>query len=134
MIEPNYVMKGFCTRVIDGDTVVLSVSPAFKLIFQDYKFRLHGIDTPELNSKDPFQREQAQKAKDFVRVAIEGKDILVKSIRNSKGAESIDSFGRYLVEILYIEFVNVGGIMIPTQRNLNDELLSRGLATVWDGK
>lgn len=125
MIQPNYVMKATVIRVIDGDTVCLSVSPAFNFYFHGYKFRLHGIDTPEKNSTDPDKRALAMKATEYVKNAIESKPILVQFIKTKGGADLIDSFGRYLAVIFYTEN--------GEQRNLNDELLALGLATKWEG-
>lgn len=124
MIEPNYVMKCFVDRVIDGDTVVLRVSPAFKIVLMDYKFRLYGIDTAELNSKDEAQRELAKKAKDHVIAAILGKEVIIQAIRTKQSYEMIDSFGRYLVVVYYDKK--------GEQVNLNEELVAMGLAKVWE--
>lgn len=123
MIEPNYVMKGFVERVIDGDSVIMTVSPAFKIYLKNYKFRFYGIDTAELNSKDPGERDLAKQAKTHVVSAIEGKDVIIKTIKNTKGAELIDSFGRYLVIIYYMKD--------EIQIDLNFELLELGLAKAW---
>lgn len=120
-IGPNYTFNGTVTRVIDGDTVVMTVSPAFKIQLVDYKFRLYGIDTCELNAKDEELRKKAVEAKHYVQKCIEGKDVVVKTYKNSKGAELIDSFGRYLAEIYYTDDVG-------KQINLNQELLDLGLA------
>lgn len=125
MIAPNYVMKGICTRVVDGDSLVLSVSPAFNVWWEGYRFRLHGIDTYEMNAKDEAERALAIKARDFVRQAIEGKSVVVRSIKNTHGAEKIDSFGRYLVEIFYVD--EVSGV----QLSLNNMLLQQHLAKEW---
>lgn len=126
-MEPNYVMKGRVKRVIDGDTVVMDVSPAFNIWLVDYRFRLYGIDTYEMNSKDPEERMLAVQAKGYVIDKILGQEVMVHSIKNSKGFESIDSFGRYLVEIIYKEDrVTVGEVI-----NLNQELVRMGLASTW---
>jgi micrococcal nuclease len=124
MIEPNYVSKAKVTRVIDGDTVVVTISPGFKLAHVDYKMRLHGIDTAEMNASDKSLRELAVKARMHVTNSILDREVLVKSVKNTLGADLIDSFGRWLAVIFY---VNDAG----EQVNLNEELLSLGLATVW---
>jgi endonuclease YncB( thermonuclease family) len=125
IVAPNYIFKGIVTRVIDGDTLVMTVSPAFKIQLVEYKFRLHGIDTHELNSTDLGKRKLAVEAKEVVRAAVEGKEVLVRTIKNTKGADHIDSFGRYLVEIFYSDPKD------GRQINLNQELLDLGLAIKW---
>lgn len=126
MLQPNYVMQAQVTRVIDGDTLVVNVSPAFKLQFVDYKIRLHGVDTPELNSTDPLVRQKAVDAKMFVRMTVEGKEVLLQTVKRKSGGDTIDSFGRYLAIIYYIGFDG-------QQKNLNEELLALGFAVPYVG-
>ncbi len=123
MIQPNYTFQAKVTRVIDGDSVVMTVSPAFKIQLVDYKFRLYGIDAPEMNSTDEQDRTLARAAKFFVIENTLDKNVIVKTVKNTLGADKIDSFGRYLV-IIYFQ-VGAG------QVNLNDELVRLGMAKEW---
>lgn len=129
-IEPNYVMNAFVTRVIDGDTVVMNIDPAFEVSFNNRKVRLYGIDTAELNSTDPVMRDLAQKARDLVKARVEGKRVIVRSVKNSSGADKIDSFGRYLFDVFYDEIQADGTII---QKSLNQELVDLGLAVPFKG-
>lgn len=124
-VAPNYIMKAKVTRVLDGDTVVMEVSPAFHIHLRDYKFRLFGIDTPETDSKDPAEKKAGLASKKFTTDAVLGKEVLVESKRMARsGLEKVDSFGRYLAVIYYVDADGV-------QRNLNQELLEKGLAKVF---
>lgn len=122
MIAPNYVMKAVVRRVIDGDTIDVTVSPAFK-IKVDIRLRLFGIDTPELNDKDEAKRNKAILAKSHVRNSIEGKDILVQTHKNG---DAVDSFGRYLADVYYPRADGSFGF-------LNQELVELDLAQVFRG-
>ena len=105
----------------------MTVSPAFKIELVDYKFRLDGIDCYELNSTDEHERELARTAKQIVSDLVLNKPVMVKSIKNTHGAEKIDSFGRYLVEIWYQD---EDGDWVC----LNEMLLKLELARFWSKK
>lgn len=124
MTQPNYVMDAQITRVIDGDTVVATVSPGFKIQLVGLKFRLHGINTAELKAKTESQKTSATAAKDYVRAAVENKKVFIKTIKTKAGSDLIDSFGRYLAVIFYETK--------DGQVNLNEELLQKGLAVIYE--
>lgn len=71
-------LKGSVREVIDGDTIVLVEKNGDK-----HRIRLHGIDAPESNTRQPFGEE----AKLYLRDKIEGKDvkIIVKEKRDRYG-------------------------------------------------
>lgn len=127
MISPNYVMNARCLNVVDGDTVDLTVSPAFKIELVNYRFRLYGIDTSELNAKDEAVRAKAVQARDHVVQAVLGRTCLVQTVKNTLGADKIDSFGRYLAVLYYW---NKDG----EQVDLNQELVQMGLAIPYRGQ
>lgn len=110
-----YEYKATVIRVIDGDTIDADVDVGFYATLR-LRLRFIGIDTPELNSKDPVEREKALKAKAYVESILlsDPKPTLV--VKTSKA----DSFGRWLADITYTN----GGV----SKNLNEELLERGLA------
>lgn len=79
-------------RVIDGDTVDLVLDLGFHIRVTD-RFRLNGIDTPELNDKDPVLRDRAQAAKKFTA------DWLTNSGPYLVETYKTDSFGRWLADV-----------------------------------
>lgn len=114
-----------CLRVIDGDTVDLLVDCGFHNHRVD-RFRLYGIDTYELNSKDPVEKVKAQEAKTKM---IEW---LKPSLGTLSTTEQVnwplkvqtrkdpDNFGRWLVGI----WCKVDDVEL----NVNVELVAIGLA------
>lgn len=117
-----------CLRVIDGDSYYLYVDGGFHSYRQE-RFRLIGVDTPELRSKDEPERQRAQEAKVFV----EG--ILKPTPLPAPGGawplrivtfKDPDNFGRYLAEVYYKDDDGV-------EHNLGDELLAKGLAKPYEG-
>jgi micrococcal nuclease len=113
-MEP-YIYRAECLNVVDGDTVDLHVDQGFHS-YRVERFRLLGVNTPELHSKDEFERARAQKAKDFLisKLSPVGKPtgkwpLIVKTTKS-------DSFGRWLCELW------LGDLWV------NKSLLDEGLA------
>lgn len=101
-------------KVIDGDTVDLTLDLGFYAYTQQ-RFRLDGLNTPEMNSKDPSERVKAAEVKNFViRVVGAATCIEVTSTRTEK-------YGRWLAE-LWLDGVS-----------LNNLLLGKGLAIPYSG-
>lgn len=120
--QPHYIYRFFMTRAIDGDTIVGTLDLGFDIKFFERKFRLAGIDTPEMNSKDPAQRAKAQAARDFVKHALDGNtSVVIQTIKSKAGSDAVDSFGRYLAIVCYTDPDGV-------QHQLNEQLLELGLA------
>jgi micrococcal nuclease len=113
-MNPSYLYTGNVTRVIDGDTIDVRVDLGFS-IFTNTRFRLFGIDTPEKTSKIAEVKEIAITATNFVKNAIEGKEITIESMNK-------DKYGRWLAKIHYGEG--------PT---INEQLVALGLAKAYFG-
>ena len=79
----------------------------------DEKIRLARIDAPEVRGKE---KVQGKLARDWLREKILGKEILLRTIKNKKGADSKGKYGRYL-----------GGITLDGV-NLNNALVEVGHA------
>lgn len=89
-----YIYKAKLSRVVDGDSVNLWVDLGFT-VWVEQKFRLIGVNTPELNSSDPEERLRAFEAKNYVIEELSRADeILVESHKTEK-------YGRYLADITY---------------------------------
>jgi micrococcal nuclease len=102
-------------RVVDGDTVDFDVDLGFCMTAA-IRFRVLGIDTPELRGGTDESKALARDAKAFV------EDCLVDAERIIIRTEKADSFGRWLAEIDYLK---------PGQTdysNLSEDLLNAGLA------
>ena len=107
-MKQPYIFRATCTRVIDGDTIDCDIDVGFGLKTHQ-RLRLHGIDTPELRSKELSEREAAQRAKSFVEEWVQGKELFVNTYKS-------DVFGRYLARVYDIDDC------------LNDILLEEGHA------
>ena len=107
--------SGKVLRVVDGDTLDCIIDLGFDISIRK-RCRLHGIDTPELRSKDPSMRGVAIECKMKVEeILAEGKN-RVKIIYHGDG-----KFGRPLVEL------------IVNEKNINKVLIETGYAKEYFG-
>jgi micrococcal nuclease len=122
VLDKLYHYKAKVGRVIDGDTFTLTVIDlgfGMKLTKHgndEIKVRMLGINTRELKSKNKYEKKLAFEAKDYMTDRLkEGTEVIIHST-------GFDVFGRVLA-VVYIG-----------EENLNDTLLSNGLAVVYEDK
>ena len=86
-------------KIVDGDTIYLTVDLGFHVTFF-VKLRLKDVDTPELNSKDEKEREDAEWFKNAVttvlaKLASSDTPLFVESKRKGK-------YGRWIGDIVWL--------------------------------
>jgi len=110
-----YTYKALVKSIYDGDTLRADIDLGFGVILADQSLRLLGIDTPEIRG---VERPQGIISRDFVveRIPV-GSYITITTVKDRK-----EKFGRYLATVYYGE----------EQKNLNEELLSSGMATPYE--
>lgn len=81
-------------RVVDGDTVDVVIDLGFSLKFKQ-RIRLIGVDTPEMRSSDPVERQAAKAATKFVEEWFAARDDLIIRTKLDKRGK----YGRVLGEI-----------------------------------
>ena len=118
MKEAKYTYKAKVVSVYDADTIRVNIQLGFGLSFNGTKgkgesIRLFGINAPEVRGDE---RKNGLISKNFVEHEILGKDVIIETIKDSKG-----KYGRYLANIYYID-------LNGNEVNLNNELVKRGLA------
>ena len=88
-----YTYKATCTYVVDGDTVDLRVDCGFH-ISMTLRFRILGIDTPELRRGTDEEKAAGRAARERVAELLltDEPDLTVKTLK-------ADSFGRWLASI-----------------------------------
>ena len=115
-MEDNYIRKAEVLRVVDGDTIMVSVDCGFRR-FSHEMIRLNRIDTQEIRWIDKIY---GLIAKDFVVDCLEiGSTIYIKTYKG-------DAFGRWLAEVYFHDEETDEWI------NLNDVLLDNGLAVIYE--
>lgn len=102
-----YCYRATCIRVVDGDTVDLSVDLGFN-IHMAHRFRLRGVDTPEIFGvpKESAEFERGSAAKARVQELLMGKDLEVKTEK-----DRTDKYGRYVADI-WVDGVDVGQALL----------------------
>lgn len=89
-----YEYEAVITNVVDGDTLDARVDLGFD-IGVDMRFRLFGIDTPEVRTKDLEEKQRGIDAKVYVEEMCLNKRVIIRSKKDKRG-----KYGRYLAEIL----------------------------------
>jgi micrococcal nuclease len=111
-----YTYRAELKKVVDGDTVDLRVDLGFSVQLNQ-RFRLAGVNTPELHSKDAAEKDRARAAMTFLGSLLSSGPLTVTTDKDSQ-----EKFGRYLARI-----TNGAGVVV------NDELVRLGHAVLYSG-
>lgn len=86
-------------RVVDGDTIDCVIDLGFGLSAA-FRFRLAGIDTPEIYGKEASAR--GQEALEFTKTWLEARKVLVRTTKSAPTTIGIGdgAFGRWLAEFV----------------------------------
>ena len=105
-----------CVHAYDGDTVhVVFKMPSSNDCYK-WVIRIMGIDTPEIKSKNKYEKQLAVKARDFLRELILDKFIIIECL-------DFDKYGRLLGN-LYIE---------GNEKSISNMMIEKGFAKAYDG-
>ena len=111
-----YEYKATIRRVVDGDTVDVTLDLGFNIMYNS-RIRLLGIDTPESRTRDLEEKKRGLAAKDRVKeLCPVGSSVTLKTTKDGRG-----KFGRILGEI-FVDDINV-----------NQQLVSEGHAVEYFG-
>ena len=111
--EKRYYYKAEVLRVIDGDTIDVSLDIGFEISLKK-RLRLEGINTPESRTRNLSEKALGLKAKEFTQKFCARESVIVHTVKTGK-------FGRLLA------LVYVG------DKCLNEELIKAGLAREYFG-
>jgi endonuclease YncB( thermonuclease family) len=112
----RYCYNGTVLKVVDGDTLLVRVDLGFDGFIDD-RFRLRGVDAPELETAD------GQMAKRFVMQRLRtGSTVLLLTY-------GCDKYGRYLADVYFSDGTQPP--TVDTGRFLNREMLEKGVAGYW---
>lgn len=114
-MQPNYTYKAIVTKIIDGDTIDVVIDLGFHLKFTN-RLRLSRINTYELTSSNPNEKQLALAGKSFTESKVLNKDVIIVT-------HKADAFGRYLAEVFFVEN--------QIEYNLSDLLLQNNLAVIF---
>lgn len=109
-----YEYNATVVYVSDGDTIDCDVDLGFTVVLKKVRFRLWGIDTPEITLRGgttPEEKAQGLEVKAWLRERIEGKEVTLKTYMDKQG-----KYDRWLCEVIH------DGV------NLNDYMIDNGMA------
>ena len=109
----DHKYKAKVRRVVDGDTLDLDIDLGFRITLRE-RVRLMGIDTPETRTRDPIEKANGLKSKEFVIGFVADGSVIIK-------VHGFGKFGRPLVDLYK------GSVC------LNDQLVLYGLAVPYFG-
>ena len=102
-----YSYKAIVTDVYDGDTITVDIDLGMGVWLKKQKIRLADIDTPEIRGEE---REEGLKVRDWLRNKILNKEIILETIKDTKG-----KYGRWLGKVWAeenIKYVNVNMLLV----------------------
>lgn len=110
-----YFYNAVVRSVYDGDTLRADIDLGFNIWMYNQNIRLFGIDAPEISGAE---RPAGLVSRQFVldRIPV-GSEIKILTVKDSK-----EKYGRYLATVFYG----------PGMTNLNEELLARGAARLYE--
>ncbi len=117
MIENLFHYRAKIVSVYDGDTCTVEIDLGLSTWIRGEKIRLYRINAPELRGAE---RPEGLKSRDALVALIEGKDVIIQTIKDRK-----EKFGRYLAEVW---LAGEDGALI----NVNDWMVQQGLAVYKD--
>uniref|UniRef100_A0A6C0DG29 TNase-like domain-containing protein n=1 Tax=viral metagenome TaxID=1070528 RepID=A0A6C0DG29_9ZZZZ len=102
------VTRGKVIKVYDGDTITIASKLPYKSS-EIYRFsvRLRGIDSPEIKSKSPVEKELALNSKMCLSNVILGQIVQLKNV-------STEKYGRILADV-YVDDVSVNKWMLENK-------------------
>lgn len=107
-MEPVYIYRATCHRVIDGDTYELDIDLGFK-VYARITVRLRDVDAPELPTADGLRAKAA--AQSLLMLASPLPQIVVQSYKGRR------SFERWVCDV-----------WLPDGRSLADVMVESGNA------
>lgn len=103
-----YHYRAVVRSVYDGDTCTVDIDLGLGAWIHGEKLRLYRINAPEVRGAE---RQAGIQSRDFLRGQIDGREILLQTVKDKKG-----KYGRYLAEIWLLseagDWINVNDLMV----------------------
>ncbi len=97
---PRYHYAGTVKRVVDGDTIIVSLDLGLR-VFTEVSIRIAGIDTPEINKGTPEERARGMAARtELMDILPVESDVYVRTHKDKQ------TFNRYVADILVFGYAN----------------------------
>ena len=85
-MKMDWLYHATCERVVDGDSIILTIDAGFDVLLKSQSVRLYGIDTAETRGGTPELKALGLLAKDYVTQMVpEGSELLIRTYMDRKG-------------------------------------------------
>lgn len=111
VVYPYNTYRALCTEVYDGDTYTMLVDLGFHT-YVTIRVRLKSVDTPEIRTKDPVEKQAGFSSRDRVKELILDQPCVIVTDKDTT------SFDRWIAEVFYF---GEDGAMIHLGQQLLDE-------------
>ncbi len=115
--EPAYLYKATVVRIVDGDTVDVDIDLGFYTWIKKQRIRMVGIDAPEPRGEG---KKEGLAATAYLKNLVEGKEIIIQTIKGRDGGDSRGKYGRWLGR-LFINGLDVNRHMIEAGHAIGDD-------------
>ena len=119
-----YEYRATLLKIVDGDTVDVSIDLGFGVVLANQRVRLYGIDTPESRTRDLEEKKCGKLAAKYIQDHIKvGSTFTLRTHLDGKG-----KYGRILGELVCFvpEF--------DREMSLNDTMIIKKLAVKYHGQ
>ena len=103
-----YRYRAVVRKVYDGDTCTVDIDLGLGCWVHGEKVRLYRINAPEVRGAE---RPAGLRSRDFLRSQIDGKEVILQSVKDKKG-----KYGRYLADIWLKKdngkWININDLMV----------------------
>jgi len=122
-----YEYKAIVDRVVDGDTIEVTIDLGFKT-WKKVRVRMEGINTPESRTRDKEEKKKGLAAKDRLVEILEynNNECILK-------VSGIGKFGRAIAIVLVESLSPLNGEDGITLIDVNKQLIEEGHAVSYDG-
>ena len=103
-----YIYRANVIEVYDGDSIAADLDLGFYVWLHKQEFRLYGIKAPDVTGAE---KTAGEKAREFLRNKILGKQVIIQSILNPRKEEHKERAGEFLA-IVWLDGVNLNNLMI----------------------
>ena len=119
-----YEYRATLLKIVDGDTVDVSIDLGFGVVLSNQRIRLYGIDTPESRTRDLEEKKCGKLAAKYIEEHIQvSSSFTLRTRLDGKG-----KYGRILGELICFvpEF--------DREMSLNDAMIIKNLAVKYHGQ
>ena len=123
-----YEYKAVVDRVVDGDTIDVTVDLGFS-VWKKMRVRMEGINTPESRTRDLEEKKRGLAAKDRLKSILEFNNKCILKV------SGVGKYGRALATVLVESLSPLNGEDGVTLIDVNKQLIEEGHAVeYWGGK